>query len=312
MDRMFGDMWRVASRSTTKGFLRGFAAGIVAPVCALVGTELLVTPPGNSSWIDPFTYAILLVISVYLVFGLVAWRRWGAYAWGSAIVIVIGVNTVELSGPTGINASRLYDSQTVDILFVCLVSMLTVRQLRQRHRLETCRHGNASACPSVIAATLVAARVLLKFASAPVRARRCNWALNICYLSLVGHAVWPAVAWLRESGPSENSRLLVLTIVATLGPHHITIATVLALRPAPRPRQLGHHRRTHPPLPSHHFRAHYPATPFSLNTSQTRSGRIGISMCVTPRCANASTTAFAMVGGAPTVADSPTPFAPSG
>ena len=35
-------------------------------------------------------------------------------------------------------------------------------------------------------------------------------------------------------------------------------------------------------------------------------------MCVTPRCRSASTTAFAIAGGAPTVADSPTPFAPSG
>ena len=56
----------------------------------------------------------------------------------------------------------------------------------------------------------------------------------------------------------------------------------------------------------------HPATPFSRNTSHTRSGRIGISTCVTPRCASASTTAFAIAGGAPTVADSPTPFAPSG
>ena len=32
----------------------------------------------------------------------------------------------------------------------------------------------------------------------------------------------------------------------------------------------------------------------------------------TPRCHSASTTAFAIAGGAPTVADSPTPFAPIG
>ncbi len=56
----------------------------------------------------------------------------------------------------------------------------------------------------------------------------------------------------------------------------------------------------------------YSATPFSLSISHTRSGLIGISTCVTPRCASASTTAFAIAGGAPTVADSPTPFAPSG
>ena len=53
-------------------------------------------------------------------------------------------------------------------------------------------------------------------------------------------------------------------------------------------------------------------TPFSLRISHTRSGLIGISTCVTPRWDSASTTAFAIAGGAPTVADSPTPFAPSG
>ena len=56
----------------------------------------------------------------------------------------------------------------------------------------------------------------------------------------------------------------------------------------------------------------YSATPFSFRISHTRSGRIGISTCVTPRWDSASTTAFAIAGGAPTVADSPTPFAPSG
>ena len=35
-------------------------------------------------------------------------------------------------------------------------------------------------------------------------------------------------------------------------------------------------------------------------------------MCVTPRWRSASTTAFAIAGGAPTVADSPTPYAPNG
>ena len=35
-------------------------------------------------------------------------------------------------------------------------------------------------------------------------------------------------------------------------------------------------------------------------------------MLRTPRCHSASTTAFAIAGGAPTVADSPTPFAPIG
>ena len=56
----------------------------------------------------------------------------------------------------------------------------------------------------------------------------------------------------------------------------------------------------------------YDVTPFSLRIFQTFCGVIGMSMFRTPRCHSASTTALAIAGGAPTVADSPTPFAPIG
>jgi len=42
------------------------------------------------------------------------------------------------------------------------------------------------------------------------------------------------------------------------------------------------------------------------------AGVIGMSTWRTPRCQSASTTALAIAAGAPTVADSPTPLAPSG
>src|SRR5262245_60707403 len=54
------------------------------------------------------------------------------------------------------------------------------------------------------------------------------------------------------------------------------------------------------------------ATPFSCRIAQTFGGVIGMSMLRTPRCHSASTTALAIAGGAPTVADSPTPLAPIG
>src|SRR6266446_5748139 len=56
----------------------------------------------------------------------------------------------------------------------------------------------------------------------------------------------------------------------------------------------------------------YSATPLFFSIVHTFSGVIGMSRCVTPRWRSASTTAFAIAGGAPTVADSPTPFAPNG
>ena len=52
--------------------------------------------------------------------------------------------------------------------------------------------------------------------------------------------------------------------------------------------------------------------PFSWRMAHTFWGVIGMSMLRTPRCHRASTTALAIAGGAPTVADSPTPLAPIG
>src|SRR5579859_6435990 len=54
------------------------------------------------------------------------------------------------------------------------------------------------------------------------------------------------------------------------------------------------------------------ATPLSWRMRHSRGGVMGISTCVTPRWESASTTALTMAGGAPTVADSPTPLAPKG
>src|SRR5262249_20908439 len=56
----------------------------------------------------------------------------------------------------------------------------------------------------------------------------------------------------------------------------------------------------------------YSSTPCSRSSFQTFCGVIGMSTCRTPRCQSASTTALAIAGGAPTVGDSPTPFAPTG
>src|SRR5205823_7986505 len=58
--------------------------------------------------------------------------------------------------------------------------------------------------------------------------------------------------------------------------------------------------------------ATHKATPLSCRIRHSRGGVIGISTCVTPRWLSASTTALAIAGGAPTVADSPTPLAPNG
>ena len=52
--------------------------------------------------------------------------------------------------------------------------------------------------------------------------------------------------------------------------------------------------------------------PDSWRMAHTFWGVIGMSMLRTPRCHSASTTALAMADGAPTVAHSPTPFAPIG
>ncbi len=90
-------------------------------------------------------------------------------------------------------------------------------------------------------------------------------------------------------------------------------------RPGPaEPRQPGerqHERPGRTPLGTRDGKDgghRYSATPLSLRIRHTLSGVIGMSMCLTPRWDRASTTALAMAGVAPTVADSPTPLAPKG
>ena len=57
---------------------------------------------------------------------------------------------------------------------------------------------------------------------------------------------------------------------------------------------------------------HYSAIPLSFRILHTFSGVIGMSMWRHAEMRSASTTALTIAGGAPTVADSPTPLAPSG
>src|SRR4029453_12261202 len=54
------------------------------------------------------------------------------------------------------------------------------------------------------------------------------------------------------------------------------------------------------------------ASPVSFSAAQTLSAVSGMSMFRTPACASASMTALTNAAGEPTVADSPTPFAPMG
>jgi tetratricopeptide (TPR) repeat protein len=82
-------------------------------------------------------------------------------------------------------------------------------------------------------------------------------------------------------------------------------------RQSQRGEGAGDPRDTSPPARRFPHPRHS-AAPFSLRMFHTFSGVIGMSMCRTPRWDSASTTALAMAGGAPTVADSPTPFAPKG
>ncbi len=59
-------------------------------------------------------------------------------------------------------------------------------------------------------------------------------------------------------------------------------------------------------------RVAHSASPASASACQTLSDVSGMSMFRTPACQSASMTAFTYAAGDPTVADSPTPFAPIG
>src|SRR5207237_679920 len=66
-----------------------------------------------------------------------------------------------------------------------------------------------------------------------------------------------------------------------------------------------------PCLDQHLVRFHS-ASPASASACHTLSGVRGMSMLRIPACWSASTTALTYAAGEPTVADSPTPLAPSG
>src|SRR4051794_19296735 len=57
---------------------------------------------------------------------------------------------------------------------------------------------------------------------------------------------------------------------------------------------------------------HFPPSCALRIARQTRSDVVGISMCRTPRCETASTTAFCTAGVAPIVPASPIPLTPNG
>ena len=105
----------------------------------------------------------------------------------------------------------------------------------------------------------------------------------------------------RAPGRAEVGRRTATTVARAYG-----LAGPVELDRPFEERDRRGHRTTRPATGG------YAVTPFSRRIAQTFGGVIGMSMLRTPRCHSASTTALAIAGGAPTVADSPTPLAPIG
>ncbi len=136
---------------------------------------------------------------------------------------------------------------------------------------------------------------LRRFAFATRRCPPSKW--DVCLAKAVGGVVvfrpyrhLPAVLRLRQVrlSPFEGGIARSWSCFLSTAPLHHTIT------------------------PSHHHTPTHPVTPASFKIAHTFGGVMGISMCRTPRWESASTTALTMAGGAPTVADSPPPLAPSG
>src|SRR6185295_2438092 len=101
----------------------------------------------------------------------------------------------------------------------------------------------------------------------------------------------------------------------TVARHESPIATTCGRRPAHvddgRERERLS-RRGELARADEHIDGAHSASPTSFSAAQTLSEVTGISRFRTPAWARASTTAFTKAAGEPTVADSPTPFAPIG
>ena len=193
-----------------KGGGRGFLAGLIATAASFLVVYRIVMlvcdrqpelPSGTFDWL------VILFTTSLAIYGIGWWaagRHKDAYMLSVAVAVYLAVNTVELSALQG-REDMPYDSQTVNTLFGCFMTLFGVRSLR-RFPVASRRPGE-----------YVANRILGKCARGEKRERGWKWAAGISYGLLLLHFVYPACAQISRAGLGPEKGLLAVTTMAAGG-----------------------------------------------------------------------------------------------
>ncbi|WP_420464418.1 hypothetical protein [Candidatus Palauibacter sp.] len=107
----------------------------------------------------------------------------------------------------------LYDSQTIDVLFVCVVTMLGLREMRSVRSREKCGCGRAAECRHFEEVRGVLERIVPKAKDPGRREARWRRLLAVSYVALAVHAVWPSVAIVRTGAELEGVLVAITSTV---------------------------------------------------------------------------------------------------
>ena len=200
---LFSGIWDGIKVVRNSGGGQALALGVVTSAAALMAVDTLgadpsIQPPEYGPVIADMWLPLAFVAGFIYYVGCVAGRlssadphtRIGAFAWGSAIPVFLGLNAVELGGFELPDNDRLYDSQTIDMMFLCVAMMLIVREVLYK------RHDATSSGADVDRhQEYKIVRETLWFAADGGGLEQVlRIVLSLCYLLVVAHLLAPAIA----------------------------------------------------------------------------------------------------------------------
>ncbi len=226
--RLFGGVWQGVATVLAKGGVVPLVIGGLTAAGSLVAVhwlEIQVQQQLLSDSLFDLGFLLPSVAAAYVVGCLLAQllaspkdrhNPIAAFAWGSSLVVYLGLNAVELSGfDDAIN--NLYDSQTIDMMFASLAMVLISREIlysRRKERQES--QGEADYTKE-----LDAVSDALWFASSGERREALLRSVTgVVYLGLAAHCVWRGfgVALNSEQAPVGLVPVTAVTAVALLVP----------------------------------------------------------------------------------------------
>ncbi len=199
------------------GSRRGVGAVALGAIAVVTSFTILHYDPvglGGANSASLWSRPIVTVVAVFGVLGMFAIGKMRVFSLGAAVICLIGLDTIELSpfAEFGARASlnELYDSQTVTLMFTCLVLLVGIQEAIVHSRKTDTKKENW--LPSASVRNVDALRNVQM--TAKRQERRWCAGLGIVYLMLVYHTIFPALEELMIGGP-ERPGLLAVTVVTT-------------------------------------------------------------------------------------------------